>query len=59
MRGKDSRREGRVRAWTRHRSERKRLKRQRKLEREARPADSDPSGAWARQRGGGFPGSGG
>jgi hypothetical protein len=59
MRTNDSRRGGRVRAWMHRRSERKRLKRKRKLEGEARPPDSDPSGAWARQRGAGFPGSGG
>jgi hypothetical protein len=55
----DSRSEGRLRAWTRRRAERKRLKRQRRLEGAARPPDSDPSGAWGRQRGTGAPGSGG
>jgi hypothetical protein len=51
----DSRSKGRLRAWAGRREERKRAKRQRKLERTARRHSSDPSGAWARQRG---PGAG-
>jgi hypothetical protein len=58
MRSQSSQREGRVRAWRQRRAERKRVKRQRRLGSEARPPDSDPSGAWGRQRGGGVPGAG-
>jgi hypothetical protein len=53
-----SRRAPRIGGWKERRAERKQLKRQRKLEGEARPPDSDPSGAWARQRGTGAPGGG-
>jgi hypothetical protein len=53
MPAEGSQREGRVRAWRQRRSERRQLKRQRKREALARPPDSDPSGAWARQRGSG------
>lgn len=56
---KDSRGEGWMRAWGQRRAERKRVKRQRTLEAQARPPDSDPSGAWGRQRGTGAPGAGG
>jgi hypothetical protein len=40
MGSKDSRGEGRMRAWGQRRAERKRLKRQRRLEGQARPPDS-------------------
>ena len=56
MRSGDSSRDGRIRIRLGRIAERRRLKRQRKLERAASPPDSDPSGAWQRQRG---PGVGG
>ena len=47
----DSPRSGRIRNRLGRITERRRLRRQRKLESSARPPDSDPSGAWRRQRG--------
>ena len=51
MRSGDSPRSGRIRNRLGRIAERRRLRRQRKLESAARPPDSDPSGAWQRQRG--------
>ena len=47
----DSPRSGRMRNRLGRIMERRRLRPQRKLESSARPPDSDPSGAWQRQRG--------
>jgi hypothetical protein len=51
MQSGDSPRTGRVRSRLGRIAERRERRRQRKLERAARPTDSDPSGAWQRQRG--------
>jgi hypothetical protein len=51
MRSEDSPRSGRVRSRLGRIAERRKWRRQRKLERQARPPDSDPGGAWQRQRG--------
>jgi hypothetical protein len=52
----DAQQGGRIRNRLGRIAERRRLRRQRKLESSARRPDSDPSGAWQRQRGtGGSP----
>jgi hypothetical protein len=58
MPSQDSRGTLRIGSRLQRRAERKRLQRQRKLESQARPPDSDPSGSWARMKGTGAPGSG-
>ena len=59
MRSEDSHRKSRIGSLMQRRDEQKRLTRRRKLARNARPPNSDPSGAWARQRGTGAPPAGG
>jgi hypothetical protein len=51
MGSEDSPRSGRVRRRLGRIAERRKRRRQRKLEDQARPPDSDPSGSWQRQRG--------